>query len=194
MFLQVPDNDFSDHNFYIDAAGNEFLYDDFAGKWLKKQKEKRDANPKVIARRQKRDENRIAKGKPPRHGTSAAPSPSPAREEAPPKIALVPPTAPAPGGGNSSPGSAAENSPVSGRGTEEAPPAGTAEPGTAPSPQGGAQAAESAAAETQTGETSTSATTEKKKPFGGTWLIIAGVVVVGGLIAINLALNSKAQQ
>lgn len=193
MFLQVPDDDFSDHNFYIDAAGNEFLYDDFAGKWLKKQKEKRDANPKVIARRQKRDEKRIAKGKPPRHGTSAAPSPSPSGVEAPPKIALVPPTAPAPGG-NSSPGSAAENSPVSGRGTEEAPPAGTAEPGTAPSPQGGAQAAESAAAETQTGETPTSATTEKKKPFGGTWLIIAGVVVVGGLIAINLALNSKAQQ
>jgi len=51
---------------FIDGLGNEFEYDEFIGKWIKKRKEKRSENPKVIARREKRDEKRIAKGRKPR--------------------------------------------------------------------------------------------------------------------------------
>jgi len=51
---------------FVDGLGNEFEYDEFIGKWIKKRKEKRSQNPKVIARREKRDEKRIAKGRKPR--------------------------------------------------------------------------------------------------------------------------------
>ena len=53
------------------GLGNEFEYDEFIGKWIKKRKEKRSQNPKVIARREKRDEKRIAKGRKPRFSRPA---------------------------------------------------------------------------------------------------------------------------
>ena len=56
---------------FVDGLGNEFEYDEFIGKWIKKRKEKRSQNPKVIARREKRDEKRIAKGRKPRFSRPA---------------------------------------------------------------------------------------------------------------------------
>ena len=56
---------------FVDGFGNEFEYDEFIGKWIKKRKEKRSQNPKVIARREKRDEKRIAKGRKPRFSRPA---------------------------------------------------------------------------------------------------------------------------
>ena len=65
---------------HYDKNGNEYEYDEFIGKWIKKRKERRATKPKVIARRQKRDEKRIQKGKEPRY---AAPiQPAPPKEEA----------------------------------------------------------------------------------------------------------------
>ena len=56
---------------FVDGLGNEFEYDEFIGKWIKKRKEKRSQNPKVIARREKKDEKRIAKGRKPRFSRPA---------------------------------------------------------------------------------------------------------------------------
>lgn len=56
---------------FAHGLGNEFEYDEFIGKWIKKRKEKRSQNPKVIARREKRDEKRIAKGRKPRFSRPA---------------------------------------------------------------------------------------------------------------------------
>ena len=57
------DNDYT----YIDEYGDEYEYDEFIGKMVRKFKAKRAANPKVIARKQKRAAKRVAKGKSPTH-------------------------------------------------------------------------------------------------------------------------------
>jgi len=60
-------NQFQDEYNYVDSFGDEYEYDAFVGKWIKKRKEKRSQNPKVIARRIKQDEKRTSKGLKPRY-------------------------------------------------------------------------------------------------------------------------------
>ena len=84
MFLGELNSDLEsihqDYNSYVDEYGNEYQYDEFIGKWLKKRKERRASKPKVIARRQKRDERRIEKGKDPKFPELSRPAPP--KEEA----------------------------------------------------------------------------------------------------------------
>ena len=79
MFLGELNSDLEsihqDYNSYVDEYGNEYQYDEFIGKWLKKRKERRASKPKVIARRQKRDEKRIEKGKDPKFPELSRPAP-----------------------------------------------------------------------------------------------------------------------
>lgn len=89
MFLGDPNSDLKlygkrpheNYNSFVDEYGNEYEYDEFVGKWLKKRKERRASKPKVIARRQKRDEKRISKGKDPKYPELSRP--------APPKVEVV---------------------------------------------------------------------------------------------------------
>ena len=81
MFLGNPElelrlygEEYQDSYSY-DEDGNEYEYDEFIGKWIRKRKEKRSKNPKVIARRKKRDERRIEKGKDPRYTVRKKPIP-----------------------------------------------------------------------------------------------------------------------
>lgn len=64
--MRTLTNGSREYDSYVDSQGNEYLYDEFLGKWIQKIKDKRASNPKVIARRQKRDERRIEKGKDPK--------------------------------------------------------------------------------------------------------------------------------
>lgn len=73
--LRLYGTDYQDSSNYIDESGNEYEYDEFIGKWLKKRKEKRASNPKVIDRRKRRDEKRISKGKDPRYPELSRPAP-----------------------------------------------------------------------------------------------------------------------
>lgn len=73
--LRLYGTDYQDSYNYIDENGNEYEYDEFIGKWLKKRKERRASKPKVIARRKKRDEKRIAKGKEPKFPELIRPAP-----------------------------------------------------------------------------------------------------------------------
>lgn len=90
MFLGNPDLELriygeeyqEDYN-YIDEEGNEYEYDEFIGKWIKKRKERRSQKPKVIARRKKRDERRIRKGKEPKYTVKTAPPKEEVKKEAP---------------------------------------------------------------------------------------------------------------
>jgi hypothetical protein len=70
MIYQDPNNllglhalSMSDDDRYYDQYGNEYEYDEFIGKWLRKRKARRAKDPKIIARRIKADEKRLAKGK-----------------------------------------------------------------------------------------------------------------------------------
>lgn len=60
MFMNESDN-------FIDKHGNEYEYDEFIGKWLKKRKERRAKDPRIIAKRREADQKRISQGKSPRY-------------------------------------------------------------------------------------------------------------------------------
>ncbi len=48
---------------FVSEHGDEYEYDEFIGKWIRKRREKRASNPKVIERRRKRDQKRVSQGK-----------------------------------------------------------------------------------------------------------------------------------
>lgn len=60
LFMDDSDN-------FVDDYGNEYEYDEFIGKWLKKRKERRANDPRIIAKRRESDKKRMAQGKPPRY-------------------------------------------------------------------------------------------------------------------------------
>ncbi len=176
MLLQTAQ--YPDDSYYVDAGGNEYQYDDFIGKWLKKQKEKRDSNPKVIARREKKDEKRIANGKEPKFGTikTTAP-PAPAQPVAPAISAAT-----AAGIAAATLGAALGIT----RGGNQPPAAGQSDSsGTAEG-----EAAENA--ENQEAAAKPDSSAQPKAPgFDTKWLIIGAVVLVGGLFVIHMATNTK---
>lgn len=73
--LRLYGTDYQDSYNHTDENGNEYEYDEFIGKWMKKRKERRATKPKVIARRKKRDERRITKGKEPKYPELIRPVP-----------------------------------------------------------------------------------------------------------------------
>ncbi|MCB9448687.1 MAG: hypothetical protein H6585_10120 [Flavobacteriales bacterium] len=79
------DSEDEDGSYTYDEEGNLYVYDSFIGKWLKKRKEKRSQKPKVIARRERKDERRISKGKAPKWSV-----PKPVVKEETPKKPITP--------------------------------------------------------------------------------------------------------
>lgn len=77
--LRIYGEEYQDDYNYIDEYGDEYEYDEFIGKWIRKRKERRASKPKVIARRKKRDEKRVLKGKEAKYPHLV--SPPPPREE-----------------------------------------------------------------------------------------------------------------
>lgn len=57
----------TDEDTFVDEHGSEYEYDEFIGKWIKRRRARRAKNPKVIARRRKHNQKRIAQGKPPKY-------------------------------------------------------------------------------------------------------------------------------
>ncbi len=68
MEMRIYGEQFQDvYNYMNDDEDEGYEYDEFIGAWLRKLKAKREQNPNVIARRIKRDKERISKGLAPKY-------------------------------------------------------------------------------------------------------------------------------